>query len=86
MSTAENTKSSDLEGKQIIEEIMKPKPRKKYFYQANKYDRNPAKQKFRVTRTPTKSLEIVHLKTFQAGGQKFLKVIEVFSKYEQATQ
>lgn len=52
--------------------------------QANKYDRHPPKPKFMITPTPTKPLEIIHLDTFQASGQKFLTIIDAFSKYGQA--
>lgn len=52
--------------------------------QTNKYDRHPPKPKFMITPTPTKPLEIIHLDTFQASGQKFLTVIDAFSKYGQA--
>lgn len=52
--------------------------------QSNKYDRNPAKPRFMITPTPTRPLEIIHLDTFQAGGQTFLTIIDSFSKYGQA--
>lgn len=52
--------------------------------QINKYDRNPIKPKFMITPTPTKPFEIVHLDLFQVEKQKFLTIIDSFSKYTQA--
>lgn len=52
--------------------------------QCNKYDRSPIKPKFMITPTPIKPLEIIHMDTFQASGQKFLTIIDAFSKYGQA--
>ena len=51
---------------------------------SNKYDRNPPQQKLMITPTPSKPFEIVHVDTFQAQGQKFLTMIDTFSKYGQA--
>lgn len=52
--------------------------------QVNKYDRNPPKQKLMLTPTPIKPFEIIHIDTFQTQGQKFLTLIDTFSKYAQA--
>ena len=52
--------------------------------QANKYDRQPEKPVYMLTPTPTRPMEIVHVDTFQASGQKFLTVVDAFSKYGQA--
>lgn len=52
--------------------------------QTNKYDRNPPKQKLMISPTPSRPFEIVHIDTFQAQGQKFLTIIDTFSKYAQA--
>lgn len=52
--------------------------------QTNKYERHPNKQSLQFTPVPTKPFEIIHLDTFQVKGQKFLTIIDKFSKYAQA--
>lgn len=45
-----------------------------------KYDRNPIKQKLSVLPPPTKPFEILHLDLFTAQSQKFLTLVDAFSK------
>lgn len=52
--------------------------------QITKYDRNPPKIQFNITPTATKPFEILHIDLFQIEKQKFLTVIDSFSKYTQA--
>lgn len=52
--------------------------------QIDKYDTNLANQKLMITPAPSKLLEIIHSYTFQAQGQKFLTIVDTFSKYAQA--
>ena len=52
--------------------------------QVMKYDRNPQQQKFELTPTPSKPFEIIHADTFTIKNQKFLTLIDTFSKYAQA--
>lgn len=52
--------------------------------QINKYDRNPIRQQYSLTPTAKKPFEIVNVDTFQASNQKFLTIIDSFSKYAQA--
>lgn len=52
--------------------------------QTNKYDRKPPNQNLMISPTPSKPFEIIHADTFQAQGQKFLTIIDTFSKYGQA--
>jgi hypothetical protein len=52
--------------------------------QTMKYDRNPPKQKFELTPTPGKPFEVIHVDTFTICKQKFLTLIDSFSKYAQA--
>lgn len=49
-----------------------------------KYDRNPIKQRFSVVPPPTKPFEILHLDLFTAQSEKFLTLVDAFSKYAQA--
>lgn len=49
-----------------------------------KYDRNPIKQQFNVVPPATKPLEIIHLDLFTTENEKYLTIIDVFSKYAQA--
>lgn len=49
-----------------------------------KYDRNPVKQKFNIVAPPTKPFEIVHLDLLSVETQKYLTIIDSFSKYAQA--
>lgn len=49
-----------------------------------KYDRNPVKQKFCIVPPPTKPFEIVHLDLLSVDTQKYLTIIDAFSKYAQA--
>lgn len=49
-----------------------------------KYDRNPIKQRFSIVPPPTKPFEIVHLDLFTAHNEKYLTIVDAFSKYAQA--
>lgn len=49
-----------------------------------KYDRNPVKQQFHIVPPPSKPFEVVHLDLFSVETQKFLTIIDAFSKYAQA--
>lgn len=49
-----------------------------------KYDRKPIKQKFNIVPPATKPFEIIHLDLFTAQNEKYLTIIDVFSKYAQA--
>lgn len=49
-----------------------------------KYDRNPIKQKFNAVPPPARPFEIVHLDLFSIENQKYLTIIDAFSKYAQA--
>ena len=49
-----------------------------------KYDRNPIKQKFNIVPPQTKPFEIVHLDLQSVETQKYLTIIDTFSKYAQA--
>lgn len=50
----------------------------------SKYDRNPVNQKFNIVPPPAKPFEIVHLDLFSVENQKYLTIIDAFSKYAQA--
>lgn len=52
--------------------------------QINKYERHPNKQSLQFVPVPTKPFETIHVDTFQVKGQKFLTIIDTFSKYAQA--
>lgn len=49
-----------------------------------KYDRNPIKQRFCIVPPPTKPFEIVHIDLFTAQNEKYLTLVDAFSKYAQA--
>lgn len=49
-----------------------------------KYDRNPIKQRFHIVPPPTRPFEIVHLDLLSVESQKYLTIIDAFSKYAQA--
>lgn len=50
----------------------------------SKYDRNPLKLKFNLTPTASKPFEIVHIDSVSLDKQKFLTIVDSFSKYAQA--
>lgn len=52
--------------------------------QTSKYERNPNKQMIQVVPLPIKPFEVVHIDTLTVNRQKFLTLIDVFSKYAQA--
>jgi hypothetical protein len=43
----------------------------------------PLKIKFNITPTPTKPFEIIHIDTLKYEHNKFLTIIDAFSKYAQ---
>lgn len=49
-----------------------------------KYDRNPIKQQHRVVPPATKPFELVHLDLLTIQSEKFLTLVDAFSKYAQA--
>nr|WPN07710.1 ORF3 [Ectropis grisescens TED virus] len=49
-----------------------------------KYDRNPIRQRFSVVPPPTKPFEILHIDLFTAQNEKFMTLVDAFSKYAQA--
>lgn len=49
-----------------------------------KYDRNPIRQQFNIVPPAVKPLEIVHMDLFTVENEKYLTVVDVFSKYGQA--
>lgn len=49
-----------------------------------KYDRNPVKQKFCIVPPPSKPLEVIHADLFTVEAEKYLTIVDAFSKYGQA--
>ncbi|XP_063891879.1 retrovirus-related Pol polyprotein from transposon 297 [Helicoverpa armigera] len=49
-----------------------------------KYDRNPIRQQFRIVPPPTKPFEIIHADVLTLEQEKYLTLIDSFSKYAQA--
>lgn len=52
--------------------------------QITKYDRNPLKLKYNVTPTTNKPFQTLHIDSITLEKQKFLTIIDSFSKYAQA--
>lgn len=50
----------------------------------SKYDRNPIKQKFCIVPPPSKPFEVLHLDLFTVQTEKYLTIVDAFSKYAQA--
>lgn len=50
----------------------------------SKYDRNPIKPQFNIVPPATKPFELVHMDLFTAQNEKYLTIVDVFSKYGQA--
>ncbi|KAG6465364.1 hypothetical protein O3G_MSEX015105 [Manduca sexta] len=49
-----------------------------------KYDRHPIRQKFAIVPPPSKPFETLHLDLFTAENEKFITLVDAFSKYAQA--
>jgi transposase InsO family protein len=49
-----------------------------------KYDRNPIRPKLNIVPPATKPMEIIHMDLFTAQNEKYVTIIDVFSKYAQA--
>lgn len=49
-----------------------------------KYDRNPIRQKFNIVPPPSRPLELVHIDLFTVQNEKYLTIVDAFSKYAQA--
>lgn len=47
----------------------------------NKYDRNPTRPQFQETPIPTMPCEILHMDIVEIQGQKFISVLDKFSKF-----
>lgn len=46
-----------------------------------KYDRNPIRQKYKLSETPTDKNQIIHIDTFVMKNFRFLTIIDKFSKF-----
>lgn len=49
-----------------------------------KYDRNPIRQQFNIVPPASKPFEIIHIDLFTVQSEKYVTIIDVFSKYGQA--
>lgn len=49
-----------------------------------KYDRNPIKQRFAIVPPPSKPFETLHIDLFTTENEKYLTLVDAFSKYAQA--
>lgn len=49
-----------------------------------KYDRNPIKQQFHIVPPPSKPFEVLHIDLFTVDTEKYLTLVDAFSKYAQA--
>lgn len=49
-----------------------------------KYDRNPIKQQFKIVPPTTRPFELIHLDVLTIQSEKFLTIVDAFSKYAQA--
>lgn len=52
--------------------------------QKSKYERHPIKMQMNITPTAAKPFDIIHLDTYTVDREKFLTIIDSFSKYAQA--